>query len=237
MSGKWRVLGGALMVALSVSVSPLQAQRGQGRGRAGMDRPGGPNMGKSVELALENQEELGLSQDQVGQLQEIQGVLDGQVAGLMEEMKGLRESLRAGEVDRDDGLRRMEALRGELITASAPLRGRVQEILTLDQHNRLQPMVRQGRPLGRRPGVAMGSGRGGSGVRGGGFSAPAQKLGRGAAFQGRPGQRAMGRAPRGGSRGAMLRSAPGQGWRRGVPIRRGPGGEGPVDSEGGGNLP
>ena len=95
---------------------------------------------------MENQEELELNEDQVAQLQELKRVLDEDVAGLAEEMKLLREQIRGGEVDRDEGIRQMDALRGELITASAPLRGRVQEILTVDQHTRLQPMVRQGRP-------------------------------------------------------------------------------------------
>ncbi len=139
---------------------PLQAQRGQGfRGR-GVGGQGGPNLGHSLELALDHQEQLDLTEDQVAQLQGLKATIDGDVAGLGEEMKALRESIRAGEVEREEGVRQMEALRGELITASAPLRGRVQEILTVKQHNQLQPVVQRSRPGGGRAGTFQGAGRG-----------------------------------------------------------------------------
>ncbi len=131
MCGKWRYIGGALVVALGLAVMPLQAQRGMGPRGQGVRGQGGPNMGHSLEMVLENQEQLGLSGDQVAQLKELKATIDGSVVGLAEEMKALREGIRGGEVERDEGMRQMEALRGQLITASAPLRGRVQEILTV----------------------------------------------------------------------------------------------------------
>jgi hypothetical protein len=137
-------------------------------------------MGRSLELALENQEKLELNQDQVAQLQELKNVIDEDVAGLGEEMKLLRERIRGGEVARDEGMRQMEALRGQLITVSAPLRGRVQEILTAEQHARLQPMARQARPGMGRVGMGrVGVPRGGVtafGGRGSGAGVPAQSL-------------------------------------------------------------
>ena len=110
-------------------------------------------MGYSLDLALEHQDELELTQDQVAQLQELKAIIDGDVGGLVEEMDQLREGIRAGEVEWDEGVRQMEALRGELITASAPLRGRAQEVFTVEQHNKLQPLVRQDRPVGGRMGA------------------------------------------------------------------------------------
>lgn len=165
MFGKWTYAGGAIVVALGVAVMPLQAQRGLGMGGQGLRGPAGPNMGRSLELALEHQDELELTQGQAAQLQELKTIIDGDVAGLLGEMGELRESIRAGETDRDEGWRQMEALRGELVTASAPLRGRVQEILTVEQHNKLQPLVLQGRPGGGRAGALQG--RGAASFRGG----------------------------------------------------------------------
>ncbi|MBT8397816.1 MAG: hypothetical protein HKO65_12015 [Gemmatimonadetes bacterium] len=219
MRRKWRWIGSALLAGICVAVMPLEAQRGQGRRGLNAQRPQGPNMGRSIELALEHQEALGLENSQVAQLQELQAVMDGEVAGLVEEMRALQQGIRDGEIVRDDGLRQMGALRGELITASAPLRGRVQEILTAEQHNKLQPLVREGRPSGagarsfrgggRAPamGSRMGRGRPGrfQGVRGGrGLST------------GRFGQRAPrpGRRPRGmgGGWGGGMAVEPGSGW-------------------------
>ncbi len=222
MRGEWRWIGSALLVGLFVAVMPLEAQRGLGRRGLEAQRPQGPNMGRSVELALEHQEALGLEQSQVAQLQELQNVMNGEVAGLVEEMKALQESIRGGEVDRDDGMRQMDALRGELITASAPLRGRVQEILTVEQHNKLQPLVRKGRPLG--VGNPAFRGTGGASARGGMIGMGV--LGQGRGIRGGQGLRA--RRP-GMSASRFMRHPRGSrgGWGGGIP----------QGLEKGGNLP
>ncbi|MFH1763449.1 MAG: Spy/CpxP family protein refolding chaperone [Gemmatimonadota bacterium] len=201
MCGKWRYIGGALVVALGVAVMPLQAQRGMGLRGPGVRGPGGPNMGHSLDLALENQEELGLTEDQVVQLKELKTIVDRDVVGLAEEMKELREGIRAGEVERNEGMRQMEALRGEWITASAPLRGRVQEILTVEQHDQLLPLVRQDRPGGGSVGAFQGrafQGRGAVSVRGSGMG-----MGMGMMGQCRGGRGGVGTGPffRGGAEG------------------------------------
>jgi hypothetical protein len=154
-----RLVGLALVVGVGVFGPPLEAQRGPGGWVAGP----GPHMGRSLEMALEHQGELGLTQDQVARLAELHAALDRDVVPLTESMKALRESIWAGDVDRAEGFREMEALRGELITTSAPLMGRVQEILTADQHRRLQVMMRQLRPGMGEEGVApFGGLRGGA---------------------------------------------------------------------------
>ncbi len=148
----------ALALAVGLGAVPLQAQRGAGlRGQAA-----GPNAGRSLDVLLENQESLGLSEDQVAQLQQLKGTVDGEVTPLVEEMKALRERIRAGEMDADEGAREFQALRGRLTTATAPLRGRIQEILTVKQHRDLQAVVREGRP-GRGQAGAF-QGRGGRGA-------------------------------------------------------------------------
>ena len=202
MLKKTSLIGLALVVAVGASVAPIQAQRGMGsRGQAG------PHAGRSLELALEHQEQIGLSSEQAAQLQELKALANGTVLPLAEEIKVLRDQIQAGEVEWSEGFRQMEALRGELITAAAPMRGRVQEILTVAQHNQLQGLVRQDRPAAGRGRAAQG-GQG----RGRGF------------VQGQPGRVGVGVA-----RGGMMRGR-GQGQppgiRGGQGFRQGPGGQG-----------
>lgn len=201
MMGTKRVTGAALVVAAALVPGSLQAQRGGGFGGAG-----GPNMGRSLEVVLEKQQQLNLSQDQIVELQGLKNTLDTKVAPVVDEMEGVRQLVRDGEIDRDEGLRQMQALRGQMITNAAPLQGRVQEILTVEQHRILQSAVRQGRPGGGRGAAGQMRGarvgqraggaqtrriRGGKGPRGGTNVAPRGsfrgRLGNGAApgFRGR----------------------------------------------------
>jgi Spy/CpxP family protein refolding chaperone len=230
MSRTWGRIGLALALGLGVTALPLEAQRGM-RGGAGMGaaEPGaGPNVGRSLEIALENREALELDGEQVSRLQEVQGHMDAEVTPLAEEMRTLRSELWDGDVDRDEGLRRMQELRGRLLVATAPVRGRVQEILTVEQHRELQALVRQERPAwgrGRGGGTGGGGmgmaprggalrgpvGRTGPGMRRGGMAAP----GRAGAFRGRA---AGFRGPGGGmacfgyTRGRALPGRPGGGF-------------------------
>lgn len=161
MKTRNEVLGLVLAAAVGFTATPVLAQRGPGP-RA----PGGPRIGQSVEIVLQHQEEIGLSSDQVAQLQELEATIQRDVAPLAEEMQTLRDQIREGAIDPEEGFRQMEALRGELITAGAPLRGRVQEILTVEQHQRLQALVRQGRPgIGRRSAIMRGRGQRAGGGR------------------------------------------------------------------------
>jgi len=234
MRGHWRYLGGALIIALGAFAGQVEAQRGFGGRGGGFQDPAGPNLGNSVRVAIEHQEDLGLSGEQVAQLQEMESVLESEIAGLVEEMNTLREGIRSGDLDREEGFRQMDALRGELITASAPLKGRVQEILTVDQHRKLQPIVWEGRPGLGRAGAALG----GQGV---GVTPRA-----GGAFQGRGFQPRAQMAPRGMRGGVAVRPmARGQGLgvrssrapRTPAYYRRGIGGD-PAGQQGEeGNLP
>jgi hypothetical protein len=178
-------------------------------------------MGRSLEIALEHQEDLGLSGDQIAQLTEMKAVIDQDLNPLSEEIKILREGIRSGEVDREDGMRQMQELQGRFLTASAPLRGRVQEIFTVEQHQKLQPLVWQGRPGVGRGGVVQGKGGGGVGRRG-------QMRGSRGGVGLRQGFHGQGRTPALGFRGGpprLQRMRPGRGA---GPIR---GGRGIGDAE------
>lgn len=210
-----RIKGGGMVLALGLAVglavAPAEAQRGPGfRGQAA-----GPFAGQSLNVLLENQEAIGLNGDQVAQLNEMKVIMDREVTPLAEEMRAIRDQIRAGDLDRAEGFRKLEDVRGKMISAAAPLRGRVQEILTVQQHRRLQGMVWQNRP---------GAGRGGPPAAGrGGRFAP----GRGGGWQGRSrGFRgAAGRGAFGFNRGQRGFPGPRDG-RLGPAFRRG-GGIGP----------
>jgi len=165
----------ALGLMVGLSAAPAAAQRGpRGPGQEwGPNQGRGPHMGRSLDLALENQAELDLTPAQVAELQEIKGVMDKDVTPLTERIQELREQIRSGDMDRLEGSRQLQAIRGELMIASAPIRGRVQEILTVEQHRELRALIRPDRPFGRRGGVA-GRGRGIS----------SRRPGRGGAMQG-----------------------------------------------------
>jgi len=186
-----RMSGGltlALTLVIGAGVTPVQGQRGPGfRGQVG-----GPRAGRSLEAILENQEALGLSEDQLAQIQDLKAVMDSDVAPLAEEISALRAQIQAGEVDRSEGFRQLQALRGEMMIASAPLRGRVQEILTVEQHQRLQATMRQSRP---------GQGRGWAfGGRGQGRMGRGQLRGSRGGFGPRQGFNGQGRVPASGFR-------------------------------------
>ena len=218
MTRKMTGIGWVIALVAAGWAAPAEAQRGPGPGFQA-----GPNMGRSLELALENSEPMELTADQLSQLQELKTILDGEVLPLAEEMKNLREQIWAGDVPRAEGFRQMETLRGELITASAPLRGRVQEILTVAQHGRLQALVWQERP-GRGRGAALGG-------MGAGRAGIAPMAGRGGVRGFQPGMGARGlQRPMRGIRGGVGPGWGGRGWGAGAPLP--PGGGELLPSEG-----
>ncbi len=197
-------------------------------------------MGKSLEVVLEKQEELGLSQDQMTQLQELKGILDTEVVPVIDEMAGVRKMIQEGELDRAEGLRQMEALRGLMITNAAPVQGRVQQILNVEQHRLLQSAVRQGRPRAGRAGV--GGVRGAMGGRGMGQAQSSRIGARGRAgggnpgVRGLPGQRRIGQGAALGYRGLKpgVSATAGRGSARGH--RRGLGSQSFLGNRGNGGL-
>lgn len=199
-----RKMGLTVLSALCVLLvaAPAEAQRGLAlRGGIGPRGQGGPNLGRSIDIALENQEGLGLTTEQIAQLTEMKSLMDQELTPLAEEIKALRTGIRTGEIDRAQGVRDLQELQGAFITASAPLRGRVQEILTVDQHNKLQPLVWQGRA-----GLGRGAAYGGRGVPGAGMRAP-MRGGRGG-FGFRSGFQGQGRIPALGLRARSRRMLP-----------------------------
>jgi hypothetical protein len=221
MSGKWRWVAGAAVLALGLATQPLEAQRGRGVRGPGAPGTGGPFLGQSVNIALENQGQLQLNEDQVAQLQDMKAILDGQVAELTAEMKTLRESIKNGDVEWDEGQRQMGVLRGELISASSPLQGRVREILTVEQHSKLQPLVWQNRPGLGRGAAIQGQGRAsfrGRGIGGRGMGQPGGTRG---LMNRWPGSNQQGRVPAVGFRRGAPRMKMGLMGRRAPLFRRG----------------
>ncbi len=163
MSAMKRAMIVVLTLALSGGLNGVMGQRelrGGGLGLHGL----GPRLGGNVELALEHQEELSLTAQQIASLQEMQAGIQQNVAPLEGEITNLRTQIMEDELDREEGLTRLRELMEQHRTAAEPYRSGVTTILTVDQHRRLQAQVQsdrkaEGRLLGR-TGVGRGAGRG-----------------------------------------------------------------------------
>ena len=212
-----RIFAFALLLAVAGGGDQLMAQRGRGGGGLGI-YGFGPRLGENVQLALDNQSQLGLSGEQVASLQNLLGGIQEDLGPVQAEIDDLRYRIIGGEVERVDGVVRLQALLDEYESAAAPLRTEVTRILTADQHRELQNIMWATRPgpgsgwgvwtgegldlttgyapgLGPAPapgyGPGLGLGRGYYGGRGGGFGRGAGvRAGRGY-YRGYP--RGMGR--------------------------------------------
>ncbi len=167
---RWRM---ALVVALTVSSGGPVLSAQQGRAGAGLGLYGlGPRLGENIELALELQDLLGLSAEQVGSLQTLRAGVSENVDPLGVEITGLRAMIMAGEVDRVEGLIRLQGLLDEYEVVAAPYRTEVATVLSPAQHGILQSVMWDGRPalglgqgaigpgLGTAPGLGSGQGVG-----------------------------------------------------------------------------
>ena len=149
MSVAKRTMMVLLALALSGWGSQAWAQRGLGGG--GLRVYGvGPRLGENIQLALQNQDQLGLSADQVQQLQDLQIGIQEEVLPLQQEIDALRSRIGLGDVAYAQGVGQLQALMAEYQTAADPYRTRVVNILTPAQHTALQQMMYRTRPYGGR---------------------------------------------------------------------------------------
>ena len=195
MSAMKRGIIVVLALALSGGLNGVMGQRGMRGGGMGLYGLG-PSMGVNVELALEHQEELGLTSQQIASLQEMQAGIQQNVAPLETEITNLRTQIMEDEVDQEEGVAQLRELMEAYRTAAEPYRSGVTTILTVDQHRRLQAQVQsdrraEGRLLGRagvgrgvERGIARGAGRGvGRGVGRGAARGQGRGITRGGRFQ------------------------------------------------------
>ncbi len=139
-----------LVLALALAVSGgghfLSAQRGfggQGLGLYGA----GPRLGENVAFALELRGELGLSDEQVRSLQVLQEGIQKEVDPLDMEIEAIRAGIMAGKVNSADGLVLLRDLNAQYQVASAPYRTQVAAVLNPEQHQMLQGIMWETRPL------------------------------------------------------------------------------------------
>jgi hypothetical protein len=165
--------GTALVLMAPAGIAGQSRSGGGPSGRDGGMRgpPRGPGLERMVDLATENRADLGLTEDQLQELQSLQREFQEVSSQAYQAREEAREKLRSGELSREE----MRSLRSE---ESQAFRGvaegfhrRIQGILTQPQRDQLTGiMIRSGRggaggrPAGRGPGAR--SRRGGS--RGGG---------------------------------------------------------------------
>ncbi len=170
--------GVAVFIALALAGGgdSLTAQRGFGVGR-GLGVYGlGPRLGENIEIALQFQEQLNLSGEQVGALQELQVGIQQNVAPLEAEIYDLRARMMSGEVTRFAGVSQLQDLFTRYDAAGTPYRTGVATILTADQHRELQGLMYNTRPV---QGAYLGGAASGLG-RGFGIGAGRGIVGRGA---------------------------------------------------------
>lgn len=168
-----------VVLILALTAAPLSAQRGWGGGGFGLYGLG-PRLGENIDLALELKDDLGLTTEQVGALQELDKLIQAELGPLDDDIELLRSRILAGKVTGSQGLLQLESLLAEYESAAEPYRVEVSNILTPDQHRLLQAGMFETRPgLGRgfpqgSPGVGVGAPRafygrlgGAAGLRGG----------------------------------------------------------------------
>ncbi len=183
-----RVATGLIVLAMAGAANPASAQ--VGRRIFGV----GPRLGENIQLALQNQDRLGLSSDQVGRLQELQSGVERDVMPLETEIEAIRSSLQTGNVGYAEGQTRLQDLLVRYETAAEPYRAGVNEVLTPSQHDTLRLMMFDTRPY---PQMGYGWAGVGYGRAGVGYARPGVGYGYGYGYgYGRAGV-GYGRAARG----------------------------------------
>ncbi len=185
MSALRRAMMVVLALVLSGGLNGVMGQRGLRGGGLGLHGLG-PRLGGNVELALEHQEGLSLTAQQIASLQEMRTGIQQNVAPLEVEITNLRTLIMEDEVDREEGLTRLRQLLEQYRTAADPYRSGVTTILTVDQHRRLQAQVQSDRGA---EGRLLGRAGGGRGVGRGSARGAGRGAGRGIARRGRFQQR------------------------------------------------
>ena len=166
----------SLVIALALAVSGggqfLSAQRGLGGGGLGLYGVG-PRLGENVQLALDYQEQLGLSAEQVASLRDLVTGIQADVEPVESQIDALRAQLLAGEVEWGAGIYQLQELRIHYQAMADPYRAGVAAVLDADQHLALQAMMFETWPL---VGEAWGGAPLGLGGTGPGLSQSAGRL-------------------------------------------------------------
>ena len=153
------------VVAALLLVAPAAAQRpGSGApdepGRVrGQDLGGAPPIERSLGIALERRDSLGLSGEQVQQLEALRTEIREENSDLRDQMRELRDGALG---DRGAVRDRMVEFREQARELREGRQGRFDDILSQEQRDRLGELMRRSRP--RHP-----DGRGRGGARGRGF--------------------------------------------------------------------
>jgi len=160
---------GVAVLGIGLAVGPALAQQGGQGGQRGQSRGmgmrgSGPKVEQSISMMLAKQEELGLTQEQVAELEGIRAQFQEASAPLREEQEAFSQKRRAGDVTPNEA----EAARADWSERSqaalAPFRERVHGVLTEQQQGQMQELMRSNSRRGESGRGARGQG---SGQRGG----------------------------------------------------------------------
>lgn len=142
-----RLTSGVALMATVMTLAPLSAEAQRGpRGPRGM----GPGVrGPGVEMIMRLRERLGLSEDQIQQLDQIRQEAVQRRTAHQAEMEELRSSVRAGQTEATE-LRELVQQRQEAAQGIRDAeRERVEAVLTEDQRTELENLRTQARAFQR----------------------------------------------------------------------------------------
>lgn len=139
-----------LLVALMAGLADMgEAQRpGTAQRRPQAAEPG-PAL--EIRVALRNRAELGLTDEQVKQLEALGERVQAKMRPYQEQMQEARRKVQAGEADRGWARERMRSLMEEARKATEPELKEFRELLMDEQETKLRELVREARRPERRP--------------------------------------------------------------------------------------
>lgn len=121
---------------------------------------GGAGLERAMNLLEANRSELGLTDEQMAQLEALAADLDVATEGVRRDQAALTAEIQSGAVSPEDARERRRQLAEEGRAAVEPFHERFEAILTEDQHEELRSLMRASMRGGRGGGMAFRSGRG-----------------------------------------------------------------------------
>ena len=148
---------GISLLAVGLAFASADAQQGQRRGPPdGMGRgTRGIRVEQSVATMLSKRDELGLTDEQVADLEALRAEIQAASAPIRDEQRAFAEQVRAGDVSPNEADTRRRELAERTAAAMEPFPDRVHSLLTEAQQTQMQGLMRS--TMGR------GQGRGGDG--------------------------------------------------------------------------
>lgn len=147
----------ALGAMLLIGLGDMAAQEPPAQRGPGMHRGGGP------EMVLSMRDQLGLTEEQIAELNELREQMVGIRTSHRSAMASLRSRLRAGEIDREEMRTSMEAIRSGGPQVHEEMQTRIASILDEEQLASFEELRQSRQAVRDGRGMRRGGGHGGMG--------------------------------------------------------------------------